>query len=179
MGFSYTLLPFMLLVVLLEGVSGCAVTVPITTRPPGAKVRLDNMEIGKTPLAPSISFLENHVVELELEGYLRERVDLISIPYNLAPNYIDMALQPLPKAPVEVQPTKTVPPGVELGLPEAARALFPPAGATPGSLGTAWLLERLAQAEKLYQEGVIQEDEYKALRYGLLLNALLSPGGTP
>ncbi len=56
--------------------SGCATImhgssqeIGIQSRPSGAKVIIDNIEFGKTPVVAKLSRKDNHIVHITLEGY--------------------------------------------------------------------------------------------------------------
>lgn len=158
--------------------SGCLVPVPISTRPSGATVQIDGQVFGNSPVTPELDPSSSHVVELELEGYHRMRIDLVAIPSGwggrLSPEYLDVELEPKASAAIEspelFPPTKS---GTEEPV-EPSPEGPPPADARLDPAASAMLLSRLAEVERLYKEGTIQEDEYRALRYSLLLNALLN-----
>lgn len=73
---SARLLPFLALTLL--GVTGCSHVVTIESEPPGARVKIDGVDKGNTPLVltEDNGFFAEKKIEIELEGYLPVETEL-------------------------------------------------------------------------------------------------------
>lgn len=67
---------------LVLGNAGCATMfspgpdlIPVSSKPPGATVRLDGMEMGRTPMVVPVSRTSEGVFTFELSGYETKKVD--------------------------------------------------------------------------------------------------------
>lgn len=88
------------------GTAACHKTVHIETEPPGARVRVDGIDRGPSPVSVSVEYniFVNHTVTLEKEGYVTAsaplpsegRLPLAICGYILCPPLLIWARAPIP-----------------------------------------------------------------------------------
>jgi len=162
----------LLIIVALVLSSGCATIIhgttqdiAITTDPSGAELNVDGQERYKSPAKINMKRKDDHIVEVTMDGYQKETVNIKSVVSGaVAGNIIAGGLIGWGVDAASGGQYRLVPENIDLRL----RTVAQPVATGPVTGQGESIEEKLDQIKKLRDKGKISEDEYKKMRQEIL-----------